>query len=177
MKETRGAAETPPLTHEVTRSAVENEESVLIRKGIEHRCWKNGWARTEGRYLERPVTCTVQHTKHDCCSRSGRANGGALLGATRHVHSAAHNKRLLQQVRTRCQTQAVRVQVDVAIWDAAVAFLQQRSVHRHPHVVWNTSNYIDRKAKESLIGLRHNRVFSSQPIQMLLVRCHDLVKS
>ena len=33
---------------------------------------KNIRARTEGRYLERPDTCTVQHTKHDCCSRSGR---------------------------------------------------------------------------------------------------------
>jgi hypothetical protein len=54
-------------------------------------------------YLERPDACTVQHTKHDCCSRSGRANGGALFGAIRHVHSAAHDKRLLQQVRTRCQ--------------------------------------------------------------------------
>jgi hypothetical protein len=51
-----------------------------MRKGIEHGCWKkkNLRARTEGRYLERPATCTVQHTKHDCCSR-------------------------LQQVRTRCQ--------------------------------------------------------------------------
>jgi hypothetical protein len=26
-----------------------------------------------GRYMERPVTCTVQHMKHDCCCRSGRA--------------------------------------------------------------------------------------------------------
>ena len=25
-----------------------------------------------GRYMERPATCTVQHTEHDCCSRSGR---------------------------------------------------------------------------------------------------------
>jgi hypothetical protein len=26
-----------------------------------------------------------------------------MLGATRHMHSAAHETRLLQQVRTRCQ--------------------------------------------------------------------------
>jgi hypothetical protein len=34
----------------------------------EHGGCKNIRARTEGRYLERPATCTVQHTKHDCCS-------------------------------------------------------------------------------------------------------------
>jgi hypothetical protein len=33
---------------------------------------KNVRARTEGRSLERPATCTVQYTKPECCSRSGR---------------------------------------------------------------------------------------------------------
>jgi hypothetical protein len=77
----------------------------------------------------------------------------------------------------RVEIHAVSAQVGVDIWDAAVAFLQQHRVHRHPHVLWTSSNYIHRKAQERLIGLRHNRVFSSQPIQMLLARCHDVYGS
>jgi hypothetical protein len=63
---------------------------------------------------------------------------------------------------------AVRSQIGFAIWDAAVAFLQQHRVHRNPQVVWRTPKYIGRKAQESLIGLREDRVFSSHRIQMLL---------
>jgi hypothetical protein len=35
------ATETSPLKHEVTRSAVKSEESVSMRKGIEHGCCKH----------------------------------------------------------------------------------------------------------------------------------------
>jgi hypothetical protein len=36
----RHLVQTPPVKHEVTWSAVESEESVSMRKGIEHGCCK-----------------------------------------------------------------------------------------------------------------------------------------
>ena len=41
--------------------------------------------------------------EHGGCKKHWGKNGGTLLGATRHLHSAAHETRLLQQVRTRCK--------------------------------------------------------------------------
>ena len=83
-----------------------------------------------------------------------------------HMHTA----------ELRDEIHAVRAQVGLAIWNAAVVFLQGHRVLRHPLVVWKTSTSISTHSQERLVGLHIDLVVSSPPIQMLLARCHAVMK-
>ena len=76
----------------------------------------------------------------------------------------------------RDEIHAVRAQVGLAVWNAAVVFLQGHRALRHPLVVWKTSTSISTHGQERLVGLHIDLVVSSPPIQMLLARCHAVMK-
>jgi hypothetical protein len=136
-------------------------------------------ARTMSR--ERPASANPAPARPTATGASPASDAGPDAGPNRKYRTYSnvfcpliacawgqHTAELHDDIRT------VRSQIGVAIWDAAVAFLQQQRVHRNPQVVWRTAKYMGRKAQESLIGLREDRVFSSRRIQMLLARCHEV---
>ena len=136
-------------------------------------------ARTMSR--ERPASANPAPARPTATGASPASDAGPDAGPNRKYRTYSnvfcpliacawgqHTAELHDDIRT------VRSQIGVAIWDAAVAFLQQQRVHRNPQAVWRTAKYMGRKAQESLIGLREDRVFSSRRIQMLLARCHEV---
>ncbi len=77
-KQTPGAAKTPPGKHEVTRSAVESEESASMRKGIEHGCCKKHEGKNGGALLSRDAEFFESFQRADVVTRSNATLGAGV---------------------------------------------------------------------------------------------------